>query len=109
VVGAIASCWAAAWSAFVIASAMGDDWRGHLIAAGFLAAVWAPVIAAWRLPCVGGLALASLGLWGWGFFHSRAALVGLSIPAILHGLAFVTLGVAAAWQRSRSRRRAARA
>ncbi|HZW09069.1 MAG TPA: hypothetical protein VFF69_04120 [Phycisphaerales bacterium] len=103
---AAASTWAAAWSAFALANTTGGDWRGVLIGAAFVAGVCAPVAAAWRFPRVGGALLLALGLWGWGFFHSRAAMLGLSIPAILLGLCFIASGAAGAWQRSRARRRA---
>ncbi|MFG0244177.1 MAG: hypothetical protein ACF8R9_15450 [Phycisphaerales bacterium JB054] len=101
----VAMVWALTWSAFVIASVIGEPWRGWVIGAAFCLGVWSLAIGAWRMPRLGGLAMAAAGLWAWGFFHSRAALVGLSMPALVLGLGFVWLGVAEA----RRRRRAGRA
>ncbi len=100
--------WAGAWSAFAIAGAIGGEWRGYLIAIGFGACVWAPALLAWRWPRVGGAAMAALGVWSWGFFESRSAMVGLSIPAVFFGTAWVLSGIGGAWRRARARRRARR-
>lgn len=104
---ALAGVWAAAWSAFALASAGGQDWRGSVIAAGFVAGVCVPVSIACRFPRAGGLVLGALGLWGWGFFDSRAAMIGLLAPALALGAGFVTIGMAEAWRRTRMRRRGA--
>lgn len=101
----IAIVWALTWSAFVVASVIGEPWRGWVIGAAFCLGVWSLALAAWRRPRVGGLVMAGAGVWAWTFFHSRAAMVGLSMPAILLGLGFFWLGAVDA----RRRRRASRA
>lgn len=101
---AFAMAWALIWSAFVIASVVGEPWRGWVIGAAFCLGVWSLAIGAWRKPRIGGLVMAAAGLWAWGFFHSRAALVGLSIPAILLGLGFLWLGAVEARRRRRESR-----
>jgi|GEM_PF-2905312 len=98
--------WALTWSAFVIASVVGEPWRGWVIGAAFCLGVWSLAIGAWRKPRVGGLVMAGVGVWAWTFFHSRAAMVGLSMPAILLGLGFLWLGAVEARRRRRESRAA---
>ncbi|MFG0258822.1 MAG: hypothetical protein ACF8LK_00605 [Phycisphaerales bacterium JB041] len=101
----VALLWALTWSAFVVASVIGEPWRGWVIAAAFFVGVWSLALGAWRWPRAGGLVMTGVGLWSWSFFHSRAAMVGLSLPAIMLGLGFLWLGAMEA-RRRRARRAA---
>jgi hypothetical protein len=106
---ACSGVWAASWSAFALAAAMGEeDWRGYAIALAFGMAVWTPTLLAWRWPRVGGAALAALGVWSLGFFDSRSAMVGLALPATALGAGFLLVGVGGAAQRAWARWRSAR-
>lgn len=98
--------WAGAWTAFVVAALPGEPWRGWVIGAMFCIAVWLLTGLAWWKPRLGGLAMLGAGVWAWGFFHSRAAMLGLVTPSIALGLGFVLLSTSAAW---RARRQAAAA
>lgn len=103
VVGGSAAIWAGLWSAFAVATTWGEPWEAWLIAGGFAAALWAPVLAAWRWPLVGGLLLAGVGLWSMTFFEGRVAWIALSLPAVVLGAAFVWRGIWGRWRRARSR------
>lgn len=98
-----AMLWSSLWSTFVIASVVGEPWRGWVIGAAFCLGVWSLALGAWRRPRFGGLVMAAVGVWAWTFFHSRAAMVGLSMPAILLGLGFFWHGAVEARRRRRAR------
>ena len=102
---AAAGLWALTWSSFVIASVQGEPWRGWVIGAAMCVSVWSLALGAWWKPRVGGLVMAGFGIWAATFFNARAAMLGLSAPAVVLGLGFLLFGVSEA----RRRRRALRA
>ena len=103
---ATATLWAAAWSAFVIVAVWGEPWRGWVIGAALCAGVWSLILGAWWKPRVGGVVRGVVGVWAWTFFHSRASMLGLSLPALVLGVGFLCLGAVEA-RRARRQHQAA--
>lgn len=96
--------WASSWSALVIDTVQGDSWRIWVIGGVICLIVWSLAIWAWFQPRLGGLAMILAGLGAWNVLHSRAAMLGLSIPAISLGIGFLLHGIGHARRVRKARR-----
>lgn len=103
---AAALLWAALWIAFTAYTVWGEGWRQTLLGTASAATALVPVLLAWAFPRFGGLVLMGLGVCAKLWLESQAGVVGIAVPAIGLGVAFLTLGTSAAWQRWRTLRRA---
>lgn len=107
----LALLWVAGWSAFTAyaaAPSFGLEPDLILPVALFGLGVLLPVLLAWVFPRFGGLVLVGLGVFAYTLVHSEASRVGVVVPAVSLGSAFLALGSAAGWQRWRTRRKALR-
>ena len=102
----LALLWAAIWIAFTASVVWGQPPLDLLVGVASGAMILVPVIAAWALPRFGGLILLALGVLVWLWADSEASRVGVIVPALGLGSAFLALGTAASWQRWRTRRKA---
>lgn len=103
---ALALLWAAAWIAFTASVVWGQDLTQTLIGTASGAMILVPVVLAWAFPRFGGLVLVGLGALAWLWADSETSRVGIVVPALSLGGAFLILGSGAAWQRWRTRRKA---
>ncbi|VAX42555.1 hypothetical protein MNBD_PLANCTO03-1344 [hydrothermal vent metagenome] len=102
----LALVWAAGWIAFTAQTVWGQGWDQTLLGTVSGAAVLVPVMLAWMFPRFGGLVLVGLGVCAKLWADSQTAIVGLAVPGVALGTAFILLGTSAAFQRWRTRRKA---
>lgn len=105
---ALALLWAGAWIAFTLSVVWGQDPIQTLFGGAAGAVILVPVLTAWAFPRFGGLVLVGVGTLAWLWAESESSRVGIVVPAISLGGAFLVLGSSAAWQRWRTRRKAVR-
>lgn len=98
--------WAAGWIALTASVVWGQSLHETLIGIGSGAVVLVPVMLAWKFPRFGGLVLVGLGVCAKLWAESQTAIVGLAVPGVGLGAAFLLLGTSASFQRWRTRRKA---
>jgi len=102
----LALVWAAGWIALTAQVVWGQGVVQTLLGTLSGAAVLVPVLLAWMFPRFGGLVLVGLGVCVKLWADSQTAIVGLAVPGVALGTAFLLLGASAAFQRWRTRRKA---
>ena len=85
---ALLALWAAPWLLFALAHLPEEGLSALPYVLGFALVLLGLVIAAWRWPFAGGLALAAAGAAAAAYFPHWAARAGLAAPAVVLGLAF---------------------
>ncbi len=103
---AIALVWAAGWIAFTASVVWDQNWHETLLGVASGSIVLVPVLLAWVFPRFGGLVLVGLGVCAKLWFDNQAAIVGLAVPGVGLGAAFLLLGTSASFQRWRTHRKA---
>lgn len=109
VVRPLALAWGLGWTGLVALATWDKHWQTQAIGALLVGAVWVVLWAAWRRPCLGGLAMMGLSGVAHTYLHARATTLGLVGPGLAIGGAFVLLGLREAWRKARLRRRLRRA